>query len=869
MSAEEKVFTGRKRRKQTSWRVRFADTVSARVIAFGGIGTIVSVSLVFVSLFFVVAPLFYQATIGSETESAAPWQAESPVTVQIDEYETMGWALYRQGLLQVFSLRDGKVLEEIQLLEEGREVTGLSEEIDDGQVALGLDDGTIIFGEIEFKTTFYDEEDLPEGTREMQGSAVAKWDAGIIQRTPQGQYRLQEVVTSMLDPVKVADTAVRVLDHIPPSEGALGTKEYAVGLYADGGTLRFCTALQKENDFTGEVSLELKTTDLPMDAGVETPFRLLISGRGDNIFLTWKDGLFRRYDVRNLEATSIVEEQDLLPNEGAELTVCDFVLGRETVVCGDTQGGLNAWFKTRETSSGATQDGWELTRVHVLPPHEAAVTCFSPSQRSRMIGVGYADGTIRICHVTTDQMLIEKQVPDAKTIERILIAPKENGLVAITPDTLWRATFDPAYPEATLASLFGAVWYEGYGAPVHQWQSSFATAAPEMKLGLMPLVFGTLKATFYTMLFGAPLALLAAIYTSEFMHPRARTLVKPTIEMMASLPSVVLGFLAALVFAPIVERAVPATLAAFVLVPFAYLLGAHLWQLIPHRRILLLQRYRLLFLIPPLFFGLFVALWSGPLVENLLFAGNVKRWLDGQIGSGIAAWVLLWLPISAVLATAVVALYVNPVLRSNAERWGRPQFATLSLVKFALGTSVMFGFAFGISWLLSSMGWDPRGTYVDTYTQRNALVVGFVMGFAVIPIIYTIADDALNTVPNHLRSASLGCGATPWQTAVRIVVPTAMSGLFSALMIGLGRAVGETMIVLMAAGNTPVVEWNIFNGFRTLSANIAVELPEAVKDSTHYRTLFLCALTLFVLTFLVNTIAEVVRLRFRRRAYQL
>jgi phosphate transport system permease protein len=143
------------------------------------------------------------------------------------------------------------------------------------------------------------------------------------------------------------------------------------------------------------------------------------------------------------------------------------------------------------------------------------------------------------------------------------------------------------------------------------------------------------------------------------------------------------------------------------------------------------------------------------------------------------------------------------------------------------------------------------------------------MGFAIIPIIYTIAEDALSTVPEQLRSASLGAGATKWQTAVRIVIPTAMSGLFSALMIGLGRAVGETMIVLMAAGNTPVLEMNLFNGFRTLSANIATELPESVRNSTHYRTLFLAALTLFAMTFAINTFAEIVRLRFRKRAIEL
>jgi phosphate transport system permease protein len=281
------------------------------------------------------------------------------------------------------------------------------------------------------------------------------------------------------------------------------------------------------------------------------------------------------------------------------------------------------------------------------------------------------------------------------------------------------------------------------------------------------------------------------------------------------------------------------------------------------------QRYRMVGVLAALFLGLGSAYLLGPLTERALFAGDIKLWLDGQIGTGVSAWLLLLLPISGLSTALLVVLYANPALRSWAERLSRSQFAVVNLLKFAGGVLFMLVLAYGASVLLNTVGFDPRGTYVDTYEQRNALVVGFVMGFAVIPIIYTIADDALTAVPNHLRSASLGCGGTPWQTAVRIVVPTAMSGLFSAVMIGLGRAVGETMIVLMAGGNTPVTEWNIFNGFRTLSANIAVELPEAVRDSTHYRTLFLAALTLFAMTFCVNTVAEIVRLRFRRRAYQL
>jgi len=96
-------------------------------------------------------------------------------------------------------------------------------------------------------------------------------------------------------------------------------------------------------------------------------------------------------------------------------------------------------------------------------------------------------------------------------------------------------------------------------------------------------------------------------------------------------------------------------------------------------------------------------------------------------------------------------------------------------------------------------------------------------------------------------------------------LPTASPGIFSAIMIGLGRAVGETMIVLMATGNTPITSWNIFNGFRALSANVAVELPEAPAGGTLYRVLFLTALLLFGMTFIVNTAAEVVRLRLRKR----
>ena len=160
--------------------------------------------------------------------------------------------------------------------------------------------------------------------------------------------------------------------------------------------------------------------------------------------------------------------------------------------------------------------------------------------------------------------------------------------------------------------------------------------------------------------------------------------------------------------------------------------------------------------------------------------------------------------------------------------------------------------------------WVSRDLGIN-FDQRNALVVGIAMGFAVIPTIFSITEDAIFSVPKHLTQGSLALGATPWQTLTRVVIPTASPGIFSAVMIGMGRAVGETMIVLMATGNTPIMDMNIFEGMRTLAANIAVEMPESEVDGSHFRILFLAALVLFAFTFMVNTLAEVVRQRLRQK----
>jgi phosphate transport system permease protein len=311
-------------------------------------------------------------------------------------------------------------------------------------------------------------------------------------------------------------------------------------------------------------------------------------------------------------------------------------------------------------------------------------------------------------------------------------------------------------------------------------------------------------------------------------------------------------------------------LLAFVTVPVALLLGACLWQLLPQDVSVRLAGWpRLVAILALLPVAIWLAAMGGAGLERALFAGDMRAWLDGQVGSGFGGWVVIVLPIAALAVTFFVGRVVGPAIRARSAGWSRRRAAVTDLLRF-VGALALTGV---VCWLLARGldvgGFDPRGGFLGTYVQRNALIVGFVMGFAVIPIIYTLAEDALSAVPDHLRAASLASGATRWQTATRVIVPTAMSGMFSAVMIGLGRAVGETMVVLMAAGNTPVLDMNVFNGFRTLSATIAVELPEAVRDSTLYRVLFLSALTLFAMTFVINTFAELVRLRFRKRAYEL
>jgi phosphate transport system permease protein len=532
---------------------------------------------------------------------------------------------------------------------------------------------------------------------------------------------------------------------------------------------------------------------------------------------------------------------------------------------GDADGNVNCWF-TATTFVGGNERR-VLFKGHALAPLDGPVTSLGRSRLVRLLAAGSDSGQFKLYFTTGDRELQSTQALEGP-IGSIAIAPNDDQLLVIGDGQQWRANLDLRHPEASLTTLFRPVWYEDYPQPLNKWQSTTGGLESEPKFGLMPLLFGTAKATFYSLLFGVPIALLAAIYSSEFVDPRVKAPLKSLIEMMASVPSVVLGFLAGLVFAPFVEDVLPTLLTALIVIPFSFLLAAQLWQQLPHKAALQLAKYRLLAIGITLAIGVLLSGLCAPYLQVWLFDGNLKGWLNGR-GPSAGGWLVMLLPLTAVLSSVGVNTYVNPWLRQRFGALARERFAALNLVKFLAVSALTVAIAYLAAWAIAQAGFDPRGGLLDTYVQRNALVVGFVMGFAIIPIIYTISEDALSTVPHHLRSASLACGATPWQTTWRVVVPTAASGLFSAVMVGMGRAVGETMIMLMATGNVPIMEWNIFNGFRTLSANIAEELGEASPWSTHFRILFLTGVILLLLTLVINTAAEAIRMQFRKRASQL
>lgn len=487
--------------------------------------------------------------------------------------------------------------------------------------------------------------------------------------------------------------------------------------------------------------------------------------------------------------------------KGEKMTSVNWLFGDMSLVIGGDRGSL----KIFSLYPHSRPDGTSLRlfgQTRQFSPMDGPVQHYAASGINRSFLVS-TPRELRLCYGTTAD--IRWNSGPLEFVPAQLAANTEfNAAIAVDPSgNIHFFSLEDKHPEAGAKALVWKIWYEGYDSPKWLWQSVGGTDDYESKLSLMPLVFGTLKGTLYALVFAVPVAVTAAIYTAHFMPPAVKRVVKPVMEIMASLPSVVLGFFGALYLAPRMEDKIPALLCMAVLIPGLAALIAWFWTTRP-------------------------AAWRNKFSRGVEYIVMTPVIL-------LCAW-FCWEYLGYWLEQPLISL-----CRSVMGLWGDGDFQAAS---------------FADLW---------RNGFGMPYEQRNSLVVGFIMGFAVIPVIFTISEDALSNVPLSLIAASEALGASRWQMVRTVVLPVASAGIFSALMIGLGRAVGETMIVLMATGNTPIMDWNIFNGMRTLSANIATELPEAAQDSTHYRVLFLGGLILFSMTFILNTLAEIVRQRLRKR----
>ncbi|MCY7296030.1 ABC transporter permease subunit [Alteromonas sp. a30] len=340
-----------------------------------------------------------------------------------------------------------------------------------------------------------------------------------------------------------------------------------------------------------------------------------------------------------------------------------------------------------------------------------------------------------------------------------------------------------AKSSVTLLNLFSKLWYEGYAKPDYVWQSSAGADNYQTKFSVVPLIIGSIKAAVLAILVALPLGLGAAVYTAYFASSKSRKWLKPSIEMLEAIPSVVIGFIAAIWLLPLGAESLAGVVGFILLLPL-YAVG----MVLLHRIIL------------------------------------------STTGKSI--------PIS--LPAFFVYLLGFAVLLSLVVPWLMQTLTALSV------PSLFFV--------------EEQDTH-----SKNTVVIALALGVAIAPSIYSLAEDAIYEVPVSLKRASYALGATRLQTLLNVVLKVAYPGIVSALMLGFSRALGETMILLMVTGNTPIAEWDLMEGMRSLTANLAIELPESEVGGMHYQVLFFTALLLLVFTMGINTVAELLRLRLKKK----
>lgn len=721
-------------------RQRYVVDLIMRIwVKSSGIGIIAALMLICFYLLAVITPIFTSVTVEPLSQYPTSYK-NATLAIGSDEQGKMAYRIDDKGQVQFIDLQNKKQVSETQIIDNPTAFAATIESQD--WFAFGGSKGQVQFSQIGFQTNY------SQGKRQLIPYVESFTPFPLIQ-IDEKQQALTQVALSLtpVEGVVLAQTQ---------DERVLGVELDSV-----------------INQMTGEsiwkaIPIEFETVSLDKTKKL---LSMVITPNNDFLYFLYQHEL-QVWTLKDHKAN--LRERIALKESAQKLTLLS---GAHSVLVQFENGSLSQWFDTIKNEKRS------LTLIRTFN-FDTSIKQVSPEVYRKGIAIVDAKGDLSLVHTTTEKALYSQHLFDEEVLA-VTQPPNAEKLIVLTQKG-WQC-FDVTnpHPEVSVQSVFGKIWYEGYPDPAYIWQSTAANDDFESKFSVMPLAFGTLKAAFYALIFAGPIAIGSAIYTAYFMSSNVRRYVKPTIEIMEALPTVIIGLLAGIWLAPIVENNLVAVFSLFVLFPLSMIIIAFIWHILPAHIMRKLPRGQHAILLIPALIGIgYLTFQYGYIIESWLFHGDLRSYL-GDKGVG--------------------------------------------------------------------------------YDQRNALVVGIAMGAAIIPTIYTIAEDAIFSVPKHLSEGSLALGATQWQTLTKVVLLTASPGIFSAVMMGLGRAVGETMIVLMATGNTPIMDGNILEGMRTLAANIAIEMPESEMGSTHFRMLFLAAFLLFVFTFFVNSLAEWIRQGLREK----
>lgn len=737
--------TAAKKRLQ---RRRLTDHSAKYSISVGGVSIIFAVFLIMFFLFYVVLPMFIPATMEKRSEMGMPGGVEDKTLhYAIDDYKQVAVRLTDSGRVLAFNTETQQVLFDNEIPLGGAQVTSftLINEAKN-QFAYGLSDGRVLIGSIGFNISY------PNNVRTVTPELI--W--------PYGEEG-KRLSLGSIERLAVRDSSSRmmIITQSDQSE-ALSVRTFS----------------KRSSFLTETVELEVDS-ETQMHISFDADY-ILLGGRMRDLVLVSNEGQAEYYNISNIHAPELLQKVRLISVDET-ITDVTFLTGNYSMMFATDKGRVVQWFPVRDKNND-----FALHEIRQFQRDTKPIVAMGVEDARKGFAIGDESGQFNLFYSTSERHLRSKQVAD-EPITYIRMAPRANGaLVETASGRLISYDIDNPHPEVSLSSLWSKVWYEGYSEPTYTWQSSSGTDDFEPKFSLTPLTFGTIKAALYSMLFAVPIAIFAAIYTAFFMDKQTRQWIKPSVELIEALPTVILGFLAGLWLAPYMEANLPGFFAIVIVVPLGIIAFGLFWSKLPEKwRIMVPVGRRAVLMIPVIILLGWLSLSLSTPIEQAFFQGDMRHWLTDSAG-------------------------------------------------------------------------------ID-FDQRNAMVIGFAMGFALIPTIFSVAEDAIYSVPAYLVNGSYALGASGWQTLTGVVLPTASPGIFSAIMLGFGRGVGETMIVLMASGNTPIMDVNLFEGMRTLSANLAVEMGETEVDSSHYRVLFLAGLVLFIFTFFFNTLAEVVRQKMRRK----